>query len=170
MDPVFKAWRVTAVVSVLQLLLGIVLYQTLGDIPHTTFLVGFGTMIAVLPIVEGEMHYCQRMESIILTATFAAFAITTATDVPIYYERAGGYLGWDFFMVAFLIFITILLVGVALAFVLLIALHYQGMDEVQERPRVTIACLLPAGLGLVFGGAVLLYRKWQNFREMAGWV
>lgn len=171
MDPVFKAWRVTAVVSVLQLLVGLVLYKSFMDISHTAFLVGFLTLAFILPVVDGSFSgCCSRMENVLAIAALTAFAVAAGASVMVLYPQTGGYLGWDFFEVMALAFMALLLVIVLLSFVLLTALHYQGMEEVQESPRVTIACLTPAGIGFVFGGAVLLYRKWQRFRELAGWI
>ncbi|MCR4276241.1 MAG: hypothetical protein NUV90_02565 [Candidatus Parcubacteria bacterium] len=169
MDPVFKAWRVTSVVSVLQLLVGLVLYKSFMDISHAAFLVGFLTLAFILPVVEGSFSgCCSRMENVLAIAALTAFAVAAGASVVVLYPQTSGYLGWDFFEITALAFVALLLAIVMLAFVLLAALHYQGMDEVQERPWVTLVCLFPAGIGLVCGGAILLYRQWQKFCELAG--
>lgn len=38
-----------------------------------------------------------------------------------------------------------------------------------ESLRLCFVVAIP-GMGVPFGGAILLYRGWQNFRETAGWI
>lgn len=173
---IYKAWCVTSVVSVLQFLLGIGLYWLFGSVAIAAATVGFCTFVALFPVIEGAVpEYCQKMERVLIAAASAAFAVAAAALAARYYQQMNGYLGEDFSLTVLFIVITFLLVITILSGILLTSLGYQKFGNIQEQespPGTIVTFLLPAGLGLVFGGAILLYRQlyrqWQRFRETAG--
>lgn len=163
----FKPWRVNAVVSALQFALGVVMYWWFGSVAIAAATVGFCTFVALFPVTEGVIpEYCAytAMEKIVVAAVLAAFAIALAAVAVRIYLRTNSYLGWDFFSSAAFMIMALLLVIVALAFVYITTLYYMGIDRVREPPSVSIVCLLPAGIGLLFGA---FYFSMQYYRRRA---
>ncbi|OGG62097.1 hypothetical protein A3I46_00610 [Candidatus Kaiserbacteria bacterium RIFCSPLOWO2_02_FULL_54_13] len=163
-DAVFKPWCVNAVVSVLQFLLGIGMYWWFGSVAIAAATVGFVTFCSLLPIVEGAFpRYCEMMEQIVGAATSATFAIAISALAAHFLLQENSYLGWGFLVsVVVLLVVAFLLLAFAFVLVLIIAGDYKSIDKIQEPPLVFIVCLLPAGIGLLFGAFYFPIRHYRR--------
>ncbi|MDP2655801.1 MAG: hypothetical protein Q8P17_04765 [bacterium] len=124
-------------------------------------------LVGIFSFFVSQMVENERMRAIILTAAFAAlcasfgmmtvFFAHSITDIWI-----GNILG-----VVFLLLVTLVLSGAVLVIIL-----FEVDDEIEEGvpdPYDVILVLtrIPAGVGTIFGGAVLLYRWTRRSARVA---
>lgn len=153
MDSVlYKSWRVNVVVSILQLLLGLAAFLQ-WNLAIAGATVGFVTLCSLIPVVENRsLQFCPRIEMVLTVNMLAAFLVAVAALAIQSYGSAGVLTLLYFFGVVVLMVAML----IALAFT---TLYYRAFDNVPESLPVMTGCLLPAGIGAVFGAGYFLTRR-----------
>ena len=96
-DAMFKPWLVATVVSILQLLLGIVVYLWFGNIAIAAATVGFVTLCYIFLLIGKVIPaYCEMMEQIMGAAALIAFMVACSAAAVYAFRNADSYAGSDF--------------------------------------------------------------------------
>lgn len=140
----FRAWKTSTVIAVLQALFGGMMYATTGSVRDVVLVCAAVAVTAEVVMVEFKLG--DRMEreagSIAGITAVAVYAATLVRNgSPIFF-------------------------GLALLAAVLLPAVFARLSLARRGVPVSateFAVILPFGVGTVLGGAVLLYRAWKKF-------
>ena len=158
-----KSWTDTSGVCSVQLLFGMLMYGMTHSIVVAFALVGLFSFFVVLT------ERSERLRAIDLTATFAALCISAGMGTAIFVNSVAEFSAWIIFEIVIFVLVTFILF-VAVFVVIFFEVDTEIEECLPDSWWVLVPVRIPAGIGTVIGGMILLYRQWQRFRETAGWV
>lgn len=155
----FKLWKISTAIFILQVVVGSVVYIINGDIVLAAAYAGFATLFAVYSGLLLFVVSAVRVTPVITFSTLVAFVAVLATVTALAVDFANGESNAVAFAVS--VAFAILAASVTAYVVLVVNEDVFNIFEAKEPKSALFLAVLPLGIGTVFGG-LLYFVKYRS--------